>query len=233
MCTVTRRYNTCTHPQHHVYCDKTLQHLYTIISDKTLQHLLTLQHLYTIISLVYSHSARQNGCGRGGESTGACTRGACTTVYCYTSPQCSRTRRLLPQVWVVATHCNALQHTAKQCNAAQRSATRCNIVQRAMGDWSLAKEPYKKRRYSAEETYNFKEPGTLDSEELGLCFRRCVLLQHTATRCNTLQHTATQCCADVCCCNTLQHTATRCNKLQHAATHDRRQATDYRLIPHH
>jgi len=41
------------------------------------------------------------------------------------------------------THCNTLQHAATHCNTLQHTATLCNTLQ---------------RRYSAKETYNFKEP---------------------------------------------------------------------------
>ena len=104
----------------------------------------------------------------------------------------------------------------------------------------FCKRALKKRRYSAKETYHFKEPTNrshpirLRTVAINTLQHTATPLQHTATHCktlqriclpqksfyiclrtvanSTLQHTATHC-------NTLQHTATRCNTLQHTATH--------------
>ena len=88
-----------------------------------------------------------------------------------------------------------------------------------------------KRRYSAKETYDFKEPTNRSHpiSDVGYPYAHGYL-QQTATDCNRLQQTATDC-------NTLQHTATHCNTLQHTATNwyeylrtDIRRRTDIRLF---
>ena len=98
----------------------------------------------------------------------------------------------------------------------------------------FCKRAIKKRRYSANETYNVKEPTDCRQKEgaserkrqgrqrekarLEKSGRKCrtareqkiILntLQHTAAYCNILQHSAAYC-------NSLQHTATHCNAMQH------------------
>jgi len=75
----------------------------------------------------------------------------------------------------------------------------------------FCKRALQKRRYSAKETYNFKEP----TNRSHLILRGPdlqTLASHEAPHCNALQHTATHC-------NTLQLTATHCISLEHTATH--------------
>ena len=105
-----------------------------------------------------------------------------------------------------------------------------------------------KRRYSAKETYNFREP-TNHSHPVYYHISRLLCHVHHLAHCNTLQHTATHC-------NTLQHNmdymyrrrernspgimsayhtvtlwdfcfVTHCNKLQHTATHTARQSATH------
>jgi len=54
----------------------------------------------------------------------------------------------------------------------------------------FCKKALSKRRYSATNTYNFKEP-TKRSHPIVQVSQRVVGTQHTVTHCNTLQHTAT------------------------------------------
>jgi len=120
------------------------------------------------------------------------------------------------QVCYVATHCNALQHSATHCSMLQTSCNTLHVRCRFQKDMHVI------HRHSK------------------VCYiaTRCIILQHTATRCNTLQYTATHCVCvsalmkictsyyntlhvmvrlkgyDI---NTLQHTAPHCITLQHTA----------------
>jgi len=124
--------------------------------------------------------------------------------------------------------CNSLQHTAAHCNTLQHTATHymthrvpkdCNDREYGVATISslpeiiclFCKRALYKRRYSAKETYNFKEPNDR-SHPTARRVEKC--RANTSGLCNTLQHTATHC-------NTLHHTHcnTQCNTLQHAAIH--------------
>jgi len=116
------------------------------------------------------------------------------------------------------THCNTLQHTATRCITLHHTATHCNTLQHTATQQVLlplgtkssygvvtisrllkiiglfCKRALQKGRYSAKETYNFKEPTN-----------RSHPIPQTTTHCNTHGNTYCNTNCDTHC-NTLQHT---------------------------
>ena len=105
------------------------------------------------------------------------------------------TRALQNTLYNTATHCNTLRHITTNYSALQKEPTAYQCLTRygvASIGWLLkiiglfCKRVLYERRYSAKETYNFKEP-IYRSHPIGLK----VLRYRFITQHNTLQHTAT------------------------------------------
>jgi len=96
-------------------------------------------------------------------------------VTCLIHAECTRRSMTLQHA---ATHCNTLQHTATRYGMASISRL-LNII------GLFGKRDLYNRRYSAKETYNFKEP-TNRSHPIPHAAKCCNMLQHAAIQCNTV-----------------------------------------------